>query len=92
MSLISQAIGNRNMTSSIIHPMEPVLAPLLQPSFQEGYVSSNIELNGHIRIKEDSKHEGTNDSYCDDLKYLSGDTDDFKGYAIFEDEAEKHPP
>lgn len=90
-SLISQATGNSNMISSISHPMEPVLAPLLQPSFQAGYVSSNIELNGHIRIKEDSKHEGTDDSYCDDLKYLSGDTDDFEGYAISEDEAEKHP-
>lgn len=102
-SLISQAAANSldwpqvvqtgcNVTSSISHPMESVLTPLLQPSFQAGCVSSNMELNGHIRIKEDSKHEGTDDSYCDDLKYLSGDTDDFEGYVISEDEAEKHPP
>lgn len=102
-SLISQAAGRSldwpqvvqtgcNVTSSISYPMEPVLSPLLQPSFQAGCVTSNIELNGHIRIKEDSKHEGTDDSCCDDIKYLSGDTDDFEGYAISEDEPDKHPP
>ncbi|GLJ36545.1 hypothetical protein SUGI_0734400 [Cryptomeria japonica] len=81
-----------NLTPSIGYSLEPGFTPFFQSSLQARRVPSNIELNGSMAVREGSRNEGTDDSTCDDLRYLSGDTDDFDGYFISEDEAEKLPP
>eukprot|EP01018_Ginkgo_biloba_P022544 Gb_00149 [translate_table: standard] len=81
-----------NLTPSIGYSHGRGVVPFVQSSFQSGCTHSGMELNVYKRIKEDAKYEATDETDCDDLKYSSGDVDDFESYFISEDEAEKHPP